>query len=57
MDNMTLTLTKDEQTALIQLLDGASKFYGVQSAKAVAHFVDKLEQASKEATKEDTPNG
>lgn len=57
MDNMIITLSKDEQTALIQLLDGASKFYGVQSVKAVAHFIDKLEQASKEVTKEDTPNG
>lgn len=57
MDNMILTLSKDEQTALLQLLDGAAKFYGVQAAKAVAHFIDKLEQASKEAASEDTLNG
>ncbi len=57
MDNMTLTLTTDEKNALLQLLDGAAKFYGIQASKAVAHFVDKLSATQEAVVEKDSLNG
>lgn len=57
MDNMiTIELNADERAALLQLLDGAVKFYGLQSSKAVAYFIDKL-AAAETPNKENTLNG
>ena len=57
MDNMiTIELNADEKTALLQLLDGAAKFYGLQGSKTVAHFIDKL-AAAETPNKENTLNG
>lgn len=57
MDNtITIELNADEKTTLLQLLDGAAKFYGIQGSKAVAHFIDKL-AAAETPNKEDTLNG
>lgn len=57
MNNMiTVELNADEKAALLQLLDGAVKFYGLQSSKAVAYFIDKL-AAAETPNKEDTLNG
>ncbi len=57
MENMiTIELNADEKTALLQLLDGAAKFYGLQGSKTIAHFIDKL-AAAETPNKEDTLNG
>lgn len=44
---MTLELNNQEAQVLTQLLDIANKSAGVQVAKVVVHFVEKIEAAAK----------
>lgn len=49
MPDVSLSLNENEQQVLAQLLDGAVRQLGAQSAKAVAHFIDKITDAQKAA--------
>lgn len=44
-------LNDSERQALLQLLDVAAKAGGIQVAKAVSHFVDRIQEAVSEAAK------
>ena len=47
----TIELPGNEAEVLATLLDAAVRHLGAQSAKAVAHFLDKIEAAKAEAAK------
>jgi hypothetical protein len=45
MKTIVLELTQEEITVLRNLLDGAVRYHGIEAAKAVAHFHDKIAAA------------
>jgi hypothetical protein len=47
--DMTITLNDDEQKALVQILDLATKYGGLSVAPATAFFQNKLVQAANHA--------
>jgi hypothetical protein len=44
---MQIELTEDEARVLVNLLDVAVKSAGLQAAKSVVHFAEKIEAAAK----------
>lgn len=55
MNKIILEITEQEASVLLQLLDGAVKFYGLNSAQAAAHFQAKLSAAKDPATASEIP--
>lgn len=55
MQELTLTLTKDEGQTLYELIDLAVKAGGVQVAKAAVPIVDKLMEAAKQVGNDSNP--
>jgi hypothetical protein len=49
---MEFSMTREEVNSLLQVIDAGLKATGVQSAKAVAMFLGKLEAATKVQTVE-----
>lgn len=56
---ITITLDKNEQTTLIQLLDMATKAAGLQGAEAAVYFLNKIRSAQpkEEVSTKDQKNG